>query len=62
MNLSVCYVDSKLRRNEAGSWVVLKVRKTGSAVAKRRVAACHRDAMKIYEQAGTRGTIESNDT
>lgn len=35
----------------------------GSAVAKRRVAACHRDAMKIYEQAGgTRGTIKSNDS
>lgn len=28
-----------------------------SAVAKRRVAACHRDAMKIYEQSGT--TVQS---
>lgn len=34
----------------------------GSAVAKRRVAACHRDAMKIYEQPGTRGMVESNDS
>lgn len=29
----------------------------GSAVAERRVAACHRDAMKIYEQPGT--TVQS---
>lgn len=39
----------------------MKVEWFSSAVAKRRVAACHRDAMKIYEQAGTRGTIKSND-
>lgn len=40
----------------------MEVSNVGSAVAKRRVAACHRDAMKIYEQAGTRNTVESNDS